>query len=433
MRGFFTKAAKGNKHSAYSAAILNTGSELSVTDISYTSVSKQGYKRNWIIHRCLQEIARACSQIKFRVMKYNKDGELEELKGHPITQLLDKPNPLYSKSEFIKRAVIYRYIAGDAPIQRIKASGSVKELYVYRPDKVKIEPNLRDIDNPIKKVSYNNRLLPAEDILLWKEFDVLDEYDGMGRGSSMLSPVLRNGDLLNEFLDWNIALLQNGGNISGVFSTEQNLTEDEFTRGVEQIKAKYSGKNNSGKMALVSGGIKFIPTSTNPKDLDWTQGKKDSTTDICIGLGIDPIIIGLNESASYNNKNEAEKGLYTKTAIPLMQDLAESLQMFLGVQEGEILTIDYSEIPCLQEDMKEKAEIISKAADMTVNEKRAVRGLEPIEGGDVVVSGNNYAIVDGKLMLPMNLIELGEEDKEQPHNSYLGKKVEEGKSQDFWY
>ena len=105
-------------------------------------------------------------------------------------------------------------------------------------------------------------------------------------------------------------------------------------------------------------------------------------------------------------------------------------KVFLGVQEGEILTIDYSEIPCLQEDMKEKAEIISKAADMTENEKRAVRGLEPIEGGDVVVAGNNYAIIDGKLMLPMNLIELEEEEKGTVAKNAT---VEEEKSQDFWY
>ena len=226
---------------------------------------------------------------------------------------------------------------------------------------------------------------------------------------SMLKPILKNGDLLNSMLDWNVSLLQGGGNVGGVIAAEGELTQEQYDRAKEQTKNEYSGIENVGKYMLLENGTKFYQTSTSPKDMDWIKGKESAAKDICMGIGVDPLIIGFSESATYDNKREAEKGLYTKVVIPTMRDLADQLTPFLGVEEGSFIDVDYSNIPVLQEDVKVLNEKLTNN-DMSINEKRAARGLKAVEGGDIIAPSGSYAIVDGKVYLPMNLIQIGEEN-----------------------
>lgn len=423
----FELKARSQEQSVYTQMMELRGHSPRYSDVNYRTIAKEGYMRNWIMFRCLQEIMRAAVQLNWKVMKYNNNGEVEEVKNHPIVQILEKPNPIYGQAELIKRLIAFYYIGGEAPIHKITTStGEAKELYTYRPDRVSFTSTGRPED-PYSEIKYNGGTpidILSSNFLLWKNFNPLDEFDGLGHGMSMLEPILKNGDLLNEMTNWNVSLMQNGGNLSGVIAVEETLGDNEYERATEQLKNKHQGSANVGKYLLLEGGAKYYSTGVNPKDMDWTNGKNSVMMDICIGMGVDPILIGFNENSSYNNKNEAEKGLYTKVAIPLMRELADQLNEFLKVGENEYIDIDYSHIPVLQKDMKEMAEILAKAKDMTINEKRSKRGLEPIEGGDIIAPEGSFAIVDGRIYLPMNLVDINET---QPLPQA------EGKSEDFLY
>jgi len=393
------------------------------SDAKYRIIAKEGYAENWIIFRCLQEITQAAIQLKWTVCKKDKDGKKVPIPNHPVQMLLNKPNPLYSRAEFIRRAIVFYYLGGDAPIVRMAVRGGklVKELYTYRPDKMSIGLTGK-VDMPYTDIRYegqNPKDFNPEDFTLWKCFNPLDEFDGLGRGMSPLKPILKNGDLLSAMLDWNVSLMQNGGQVSGVISVEEFPTTGARERATADLNAKYAGTRNVGKWMIVEGGKATVSqTGTNPKDMDWIKGKESTMRDICIGMGIDPIIIGFNEQSSYNNKSEAEKGLYTKSVIPLMQGLAGQLTPFLGLEDGEFIDTDYSEIPVLQEDIGKVNEKLNNNY-MEINEKRKARGLEDVEGGDIVAPEGSFAIIKGKVYLPANLIPVDDEtsSSENPNNS----------------
>lgn len=399
---------KDKNKNAYSSLVRSNGRSATYTTTNYKGIAKEGYMANWVIFRCMQEIIRAATQLDFVVKQYKGD-EIEEILNHPVEQLIKKPNKLYGKNELIKRAISFYFLGGEAPFQRFVVGGKAKELYVYNPEQIKFSPT-GNVDQPYGDIKYKERYsIEPKDFMLWKNFNPLDEWDGMGHGMAFLEPILRNGDLLNEMINWNTALLQNGGSLSGVLIMDSMAGDDEYTRAEESLKTKHQGSENPGKYMLLQGITQYITTGTTPKEMDWLQGKESVMKDICIGIGVDPILIGFNESASYNNKKEAEKGLYTKLVIPLMQEMADQLNHFLMLQENEFIDVTYDNIPVLQEDMKELYEKINKANDMTINEKRQARGLEIVDGGDIIAPPSNYAIVDGKLYLPMNLISIDEE------------------------
>jgi HK97 family phage portal protein len=429
---FELKSASSNQSNLYTTIAQMKASAPRYSEVKYKAIATEGYMRNWIISRCLQEIIRAAIQLDWVVKKYNTKGEPEEVRNHPVQQIIEKPNPLYGEAEFIKRAIAFYYIGGEAPLVKINAGNSAKEIYTYRPDKISFK-STGDVEQPYQDITYNasqmKDIMP-EDFRLWKNFNPIDEWDGLGHGMSVLEPILKNGDLLNEMIDWNVSLLQNGGNLSGIVSVQETLDDKVYDRAKAELKINHQGVKNVGKYLLLEGGANFISTGTSPKDMDWVNGKDGTMKDICIGFGIDPIIIGFNENASYNNKREAEKGLYTKLVIPLMREFADQLGPFLGLQDDEYLEVDYSKVPVLQEDVKELNDRINSAKDLTINEKRKARGLEDIDGGDIIVPDGNFAIVDGKIYLPMNLVPLDEIGTSKSQNTPQGN---QNKSMDFLY
>jgi hypothetical protein len=109
------------------------------------------------------------------------------------------------------------------------------------------------------------------------------------------------------------------------------------------------------------------------------------------------------------------KALYTNVAIPLMQECGDCLGNFLGLEDNQFLEPDYSKIPVLQDDIKLLNDKLNNN-EMTINEKREVRGLESVKGGDIVAPQGSYAIVDGEVYLPMNLVSInddGPQDNQQ--------------------
>jgi hypothetical protein len=109
------------------------------------------------------------------------------------------------------------------------------------------------------------------------------------------------------------------------------------------------------------------------------------------------------------------KALYTNVAIPLMQECGDCLGNFLGLEDNQFLEPDYSKIPVLQDDIKLLNDKLNNN-EMTINEKREARGLEKVKGGDIVAPQGSYAIVDGEVYLPMNLVSIndnGPQDNQQ--------------------
>lgn len=61
----------------------------------YQDLAKEGYLKNAIVYRCVNEISKGASAVPFVI----KAGD-QILEEHPLITLLRRPNPLQSYSEF---------------------------------------------------------------------------------------------------------------------------------------------------------------------------------------------------------------------------------------------------------------------------------------------------------------------------------------------
>lgn len=418
---------KYNQNNIVVSKILQIfGSHPQYSKIDYPTMAKEGYG-NFVIYSCLDKIVKASTAIDWKVKRYNAKGEIEEVKNHPAISVIENPNVLQGQSKFLERCIKFYYIAGESFIQKIAAGGKAKELYALRPDRCIITFG-KDANNPIQDFTYRagqDVKIEPDEVLHWKSFNPLDELDGLGRGWSLFSPIAKVTDQLNSIKDWNTSLMQNGARPSGAWVIQEVLGDEEYERAKTAIKSQYQGAKNAGDIMLMEGGAKWEEFSINPKDLDWTEGEKQCIVHICMGLGVDPILIGFNQFSSYNNKVEAKKALYTETVIPLMRELADELGRFLGLADDEWFDFDYTNIPVLQKDMKELYDRVSNANFMTINQKLKEVGKDPIEGGDIVV-GSNFIIANGEVLVPMNLVPLGSDNLDLNNNEKKSFEIKQG-------
>ena len=101
----------------------------------YDDLAKEGYLKNAIVYRCVNEISKGASAVPFVI----KNGD-QIVEQHPLIDLLMRPNPLQSYSEFFNSLYGYVLLSGNAYILRVGSElGAPKELHQLRPDRIAIK------------------------------------------------------------------------------------------------------------------------------------------------------------------------------------------------------------------------------------------------------------------------------------------------------
>ena len=112
-------------------------------EYKYQDLANEGYLKNAIVYRCVNEIAKGASAVDF--MLYNGDQIVE---NHPLIDLLRRPNPLQSYSEFFASLYGYLLLSGNSYVLRVGADNRPpSELHQLRPDRIAIKGNQKPIPN----------------------------------------------------------------------------------------------------------------------------------------------------------------------------------------------------------------------------------------------------------------------------------------------
>ena len=406
-----------NKNAVYEQLAATYGNYRSKNYEGYREIIRQGYFSNFVVFRCLSEIQKAARKIEFKVYRRTKN-ESEIIENHPLELLMSQPNGMYYGSELKNRAILFYYIAGEAPFHFMQNTFK-NHLYTYRPDRVRYSVTGDEMD-PYKDVVYEGSAytpIDADNFFLWKNYNPLDDLDGLGHGISRLRPIFKELDQYGALTNWNLSLLENGGHLTGIISSKEVLSDTAYERAKKELKQQHQGSRNVGKFMLLEGDSKYQDLGKSPKDMDHLELRKSIIRSVHSNLDVDPLLTGFNEYSSYNNKVEASKGLYNKTVIPLLKDWSDCLNMFFSkaklLKANEFVGLDTSDIMELQKDTKEIVDRLEKSKMLTENEKRAELGKEEIPGLDIV-TGQNYIYDKSKkkMYIPMNFIDIDAENED---------------------
>lgn len=372
-------------------------------EYKYEDLAKEGYLKNSIVYRCVNEIAKGASSVQY-VLK-SGDTVIEQ---HPLIDLLDKPNPLQSYSEFFGSLFGYLLLSGNAYVLKVGGGimGGPKELHLLRPDRIIVKGGKRPIPERYDYVingrveqSYDvdpdNGFSELKHIKLWNP---LDDFNGC----SPLSAAAVEIDQHNLASQHNINLLNNGARPSGaiIFKPKDdagfavNLSESQRQQILTDLNNRFSGSGNAGRPMLLEGDFDWREMGLSPKDMDFINLKHGSATDIALCFGVPSQLVGVPDAQTYANVAEARLALYEETIIPHLRLIQSDLNEWLVPMFGEQLEFEYDiqAIPALAERQRKTYENITSAVRegiMTRNEAREIIGLSPIDGGDEIYIGAN--------------------------------------------
>jgi HK97 family phage portal protein len=354
------------------------------TPRDYTALAREGYLANAIVHRSVRLIAENAAACQFLVF----EGAAER-DGHPLAQLLTRPNPRQDGAALFETLYAHLLLAGNGYLEQVSLDDKVRELYALRPDRMKVVPGsdgwaeAYEYTVGSRSLRFDQHATSVPPILHLTFFHPLDDHYGLAPLEAAAIAV----DTHNAAARWNKALLDNAARPSGalVFSADNNvLSGQQFDRLKRELDDTYTGTANAGRPMLLEGGLDWKAMSLTPKDMDFLEAKHTAAREIALAFGVPPMLLGIPGDNTFANYQEANRTFFRQTVLPLAARTGCAIAQWLSPQfgEGVRVTIDTDRIDALAADRAALWDRVTAAPFLTLNEKREAVGYAPVEGGD---------------------------------------------------
>lgn len=352
---------------------------------------KEGYKVSGWVYRAISLISRNGSSVPWFV--YDNG---EKLEGHPLSKMLAKPNPVFSRVDIFELLISWGQLSGESYLKMIKSGNHTVEIWPISPDRLAPIPS-KDAGKLIDGYEFTDKNgtkrkseeFTEENIIHFRLLDPSNPLHGIGP----LQAAAKAVDADNEQANWNKSAMQNRGVLDGIFSFDRDLDPATFDAIRQKLKEMFGGSRNARAPGVIGSNAKYQQLSITPAEMDFLNSRKFNREEIATIFGIPAQLLGSQESSTYNNFTAAMRILWELTLIPMLDDLADSFNLHLASELGSGLRIcyDLSGVSALRESEIEKGEIAKVYFDMGIpvsilNDKFKM-GVTEYEGWDKPFSG----------------------------------------------
>ena len=343
------------------------------------ALTREGYERNAVCHRCVRMVAEAAAAVPWLVYEGR-----EEAMDHPLLALVERPNPLDTSVSFIEAICANLLLYGNAYVESVVIDGAPRELHVLRPDRMRVEPGRNGWPAAFvyramgDETRFEMRCEGVEPILHIRLFNPLDDYYGF----APLAAAQVALDTHNAASFWNKALLDNSACPSGALvyagPDGAHLTDAQFDRLKTELQENFSGAENAGRPLLLEGGLDWKALSLSPKDMDFAESKAGAAREIALAFGVPPLLLGIPGDNTFANYSEANRAFWRQTVLPLVVRVQKSFQAWLQPAYGDF-RIDYNadRLEALATERAAEWERVGKASFLTLDEQREALGYGP--------------------------------------------------------
>lgn len=216
-------------------------------------------------------------------------------------------------------------------------------------------------------------------------------YNGYGRAE--LEDMITSITALLNADTYNANFFKVGSSPKGILRYSGNVNQNTLEDFRRQWVAQVAGVLNAHKIPMINADkMEFINTHVPNKDMEYSKYQEFLIKIICAIYKIDPSEIGFNMSGNSEGNtglggdNQEEKIKYSKDKglVPLLKKIQYWINKYILWQvdpEFEFRFVGYDDEMDLQTELDQDVTALQNF--MTLNEIRAKRNLDPIEGGDI--------------------------------------------------
>lgn len=306
------------------------------------------------------------SQARFTYRRLSDGG----LFGHPSLRPLERPWPGARTSKLLKRMILHSDVGGNAYVLNVGG-----RLQLMRPDYVtivlgsRLEPDEPYLAEDAELAGY--LYLPPQSPSDRARFYLPDEVAHFApmpdplahfRGMSWFSPVVREIQGDKQTTEHKLKFFEQGATPNVIIRFDPSQTLAQVKAFKELVEDNHQGLADAYKTMYLGGGADATVVGADLQQLDFSNTVGKAETRILMAAGVHPVIAGASEGmqgASLNAGNFTQiRRLFSDVHLQdLWNEAAGALETLLQVPGGAELAVDGRNVPFLQDDGRDEAEI----------------------------------------------------------------------------
>lgn len=352
---------------------------------------------NATIHACLRWIVDNITEADWCICRRAANGEETQLQGHPLLDLLERPNPEYDGESLFQAAAIDYALYGNAYLIKERSNrGEVLALW-WKPAH-EIAPRWpQDGSAFIKDYLYRPSGRGAGIPLDRK--DVIHVRWGLDTGNEGRTgkhrsfPILREVAVLNESSTYTAAMSKMGVP-TFAFTPKDPTTHigEEARNHLREWWANMTTRDQRGKPLVPSLPMEFNKLGLSPEEMALDKLPHRPAMLVCAAFGIHPAVVNLaTDPKGLDNggqQEQARKQSYHDCLVPMRKrfGIALTTSLLNEYEQGPIrsprlyVSTDFSRVQALGEDVDQRNLRVRedyKAGLLDRAEARAETGRKP--------------------------------------------------------
>lgn len=329
----------------------------------------------------VDKVAQAVTAVRFKVMRFARSGDDQEVFDGPMVDFLEGPAPDFTGKGFIYLNTAYKELTGNA-FWEIEKGKTLRPL---------IPSNIRPVVEGGKVVGFKyhengkERTIPLKSVLHDRYIDPRKPYWGVGR-LEKIARWVDTSSYANEFLRM---FFSQGAHFGGFIETEEE-SEDRIKLIKLGLANEHVGVQNAHKWAVLPKGSKATKAVATMSEMQFKELDDQYRDKILSAFGVPKTLVGFTTEVNRASAEASEYIFAKYTVKPVVDDFIEFLNTKIAPlfdQTGQLYFAYDDFIPeNVEAKLKERELALNKQPYKTVNEVRAEEGLPPVPNGDTIYS-----------------------------------------------
>jgi HK97 family phage portal protein len=336
---------------------------------------------------CVNLISGSISSLPLRVMQDGRNGVSAEVTQHPLVGVLQhSPNYDQTALDFLDYLSSAIELRGDGMAYKIRGTrGQIIGLEPMNPDSV----SRRRLANGRIEYAWtkdNRRFVETEENVLHIRGPGGEPLGGM----STLSFAADAFGVARAAERSQARIFRNGMRNSVIVSFKRWLTAEQREIAQTKFMERFTGIESSGKPVILEGDTDVKPLTISPVDAEMLATRAFSIEEIARFFAVPPVMIGhTSKTTSWPTGVEQQVLMFLKFTLRRRLKRIETAmekQLLTPAEYARGLKIRFNLEGLLRADSAGRSAFYGSALEhgwMTINEVRALEGLQPVEGGEV--------------------------------------------------
>lgn len=252
-------------------------------------------------------LSTATADLEWRLWRKAKSGKDEgrvEVTSHLALDVLNNPNPFYSREELVESAQQHVDLTGECWIIMVtNAVGWPESLWPVRPDRIEPVPSATDFLAGYVYTGPDGEKIPLglDQVMRIRMPNPMDPYRGLGPVQSILA----DADSIKYSVEWNRNFFLNGAEPGGIIEVPTILGDVEFETLKSRWNEGHRGTSNAHRVAIVEAG-KWVDRKFTHNDMQFAELRGVSSDAIREAFKVHDHMLGRSEDVNLASATAAE-------------------------------------------------------------------------------------------------------------------------------